>query len=101
MVYEALGSERSVLLRTDVIRKELFPVSEYTQEESDRVYAEFYRRTEAYLSAGKIVILDAVFGKRSERDRAIGIARSHGVDFHLVNVFANKLVTQDRLVRRT
>jgi len=67
IIHEYFG-EKSIILRTDEIRQELFPKSLYTQDESDNVYAEFYRRTNHFLNIGKTVILDGVFAKQSERD---------------------------------
>lgn len=64
------------------------------------MYAEFFRRAEASILDGKHVILDAVFSKRSERDRAVSIAHTQGVPHRLIHVSASEKAIKDRLERR-
>lgn len=99
MIQEYIGGT-SVVLMTDAIRKELFPQSEYTQEESDIVYAEFYRRANDYLHDGKTVIMDAVFGKQSERDSAKKIARENGCSCQFLLVVLDENVLKERIENR-
>lgn len=65
----------AIVIRSDVVRKELFgveehqkiPESAYTSEFSERVYHTMLERTECILKAGHSVIVDAVFAKVHER----------------------------------
>ncbi|MCK5333755.1 MAG: AAA family ATPase, partial [Candidatus Aenigmarchaeota archaeon] len=51
----------AIILRTDVIRKELFALPKYTEEEKEQVYGEMFLRAEKFLVKGQTVILDANF----------------------------------------
>ena len=77
------------LLRTDVIRKRLaglaeterLPSTSYTAEASARVYDTLFAEAERALSAGRAAILDGVFARPAERQRAADLARRLGVPF--------------------
>ena len=85
----------AVVFRSDVIRKELMGVAEtvrlgpggYTREMTEQVYDTLFDRARKALapdtpaSAGQTVILDAVFSKQHERERAEALARDTGVRF--------------------
>ena len=68
-------------LRTDVIRKRLHGIAEtdrlppeaYTQDASNRVYAEMAAAARAGLQEGRSVIVDAVFAKPAERAEIAGL----------------------------
>jgi len=66
---------RATVLRTDVIRKQLFPQPKYTEEEKELVYKVTFLIAEYLLRAGKNVILDGTFYKRSLRQRVYQLAR--------------------------
>jgi aminoglycoside phosphotransferase family enzyme/predicted kinase len=78
-----------VLLRSDVLRKQLLgapltqplPRDSYTPEASQRTYAALLQRAALLLRAGNSVILDAVFGRPDERRGAAGVAETCGVRF--------------------
>lgn len=80
----------AVLLRSDLIRKELagvdaltrLPAAAYTRESSERVYGEMFERARQVLAQGLSAILDAAFLTQAERTAAAEIARAAGVDFH-------------------
>ena len=80
----------AVVLRSDVIRKELagvdaltrLPEASYTRESSERVYGEMFDRARKLLALGHSAILDAAFLTGVERTAAAEIARAAGVDFH-------------------
>lgn len=80
----------AVLLRSDVIRKELagvdaltrLPETAYTRESSDTVYGEMFDRTRKVLAQGHSAILDAAFLAAAERTTAAQIAEGAGVDFY-------------------
>ncbi len=74
----------AIILRTDVIRKELFPDPKYTEEEKEQVYNEMFLRAEKFLTKGQTVILDANFYLQSLRDRARDVARKFEKKFFIV-----------------
>ena len=79
----------AVVVRSDVIRKVLFDVSEttrlpeqaYTREAAVRVYTEIEAWAARALAAGHATILDAVHSKPAERDAARAVAEAAGVPF--------------------
>jgi uncharacterized protein len=80
----------AVLLRSDLIRKELagvdaltrLPEASYTRDSSDQVYGEMFDRARKVLAQGHSAILDAAFLAEAERTTAAEIARAAGIDFH-------------------
>ena len=72
----------AVVLRTDVLRKQLFktreedrlPESAYRPEVTERVYEMVAKRAERILSQGHSVIVDAVFARESERSNINDVA---------------------------
>lgn len=97
-VTERLDATR---LRTDVIRKELFPDPEYTDEEAAAVYDELFARTRRRVADGEPVVLDATFTERARRDRAHDIAADLDVPFGLVHVTCEQAVVERRIRDRT
>ncbi len=79
----------AVVLRSDVIRKELLGVSSLTRLASEgyaadvsmRVYETVAERAKAALLAGHAVIADAVFARPGDREQIVGTARDTGVPF--------------------
>lgn len=79
----------AVILRSDVIRKQLhgksplehLPKEAYTAEESRRIYAAMLAIAGGLLRGGGTVILDAVFGQSEEREAAARLARDCQVGF--------------------
>jgi hypothetical protein len=77
------------VLRSDVIRKQLFgvapetrlPTSAYTAQMSGRVYRTLRRKAAEALAAGYSVIIDAVSLKPAERRSFAAIAQAAGVPF--------------------
>jgi uncharacterized protein len=65
----------AVVLRSDVLRKQLFDIEEterlpaeaYRPEIGERVYGELLRRAQAVLAQGHSVVVDAVFAREAER----------------------------------
>ena len=80
----------AVLLRSDLIRKELagvdaltrLPETAYTRESSRHVYGEMFERARRVLAQGHSAILDAAFLAEVERTTAADIAAEAGVAFH-------------------
>ncbi|RME64528.1 MAG: kinase [Caldilineae bacterium] len=88
------------LLRSDVIRKELFPEPQYTPEEGRLTYQEMFRRAGEALAAGESVVLDATFYSRSSRKHTADMARQHGARWLFVLVTAPEDAIRERLARR-
>jgi len=73
----------AVVLRSDVVRKQIFgvadtdrlPPSAYTPELAERVYASLAERARRVLTQGHSVILDGVFARDFERDACAKLAR--------------------------
>jgi aminoglycoside phosphotransferase family enzyme/predicted kinase len=79
----------AVVLRTDVLRKQLFkvceedrlPESAYEPEVTRQVYEMVAQRAERILSQGHSVIVDAVFARESERAAINDVARRLNIRF--------------------
>jgi hypothetical protein len=77
----------AVLLRSDLIRKELFqaketerlPPSAYQDDVTKRVYATLMQRGRHILAQGHSLIVDAVFAQASEREAMAALARTCNV----------------------
>lgn len=91
----------AVHLRTDEIRKELFPDPEYSTAETETVYETMFERGRAALSRGRSAVLDATFKRRRHRAEAPRVAREVGVPWQLVKVDADPAVVRDRIRART
>lgn len=90
----------ALLLRTDAIRKEMFAAPDYSPEESIATYAEFYRRAEEGLRAGRHVVMDATFYSHASRERAAAIAQQVGVPWRLLLIAAPEEIVRERIARR-
>ena len=83
------GGAGARVLRSDVLRKQLFgvapedrlPADAYTKAINDEVYATLEQRAAGILAQGNSVILDAVAAKPGERAAFAGIARRAGAAF--------------------
>ncbi len=79
----------AVVLRSDVLRKQLqgralterLPPDSYTAEASRQTYAALYRSAGEVLKSGNSVLLDAVFGRPDERAAAAAIAEDCNTGF--------------------
>jgi len=89
-----------VLLRTDDIRKKMFPSPSYTPEEKQKVYETFLNEAESMISSGRDVILDATFSRKSQRDKALEIAKKAGKKSIVIEVVCDESIVAERLRRR-
>lgn len=89
----------AALLRTDVIRKELFPTPKYSAEEMEKVYEEMFQRAKNMLTNNP-VILDATFKTKKLREQARQLAMRSKVPHHLVHVTCDESVVKDRITKR-
>jgi predicted kinase len=100
-VAERIADRREArLLRTDVVRTDLFPDPEYTDEEAEAVYAELFERATAALDDGDVV-LDATFRTEAFRAGARTAAADVGAEFILVAVECDDETVRRRLRART
>ena len=94
---ERIGAE---VLRTDVVRKELFDDPAYTSEETTAVYDELLTRAADWLADGSPVVLDATFKTRGRRREAREVAEGLGCEFRLVHVDCEADVVERRIAER-
>jgi predicted kinase len=88
------------LLRTDVVRKDIFPEPKYTQEESLTVYRELFERASETVENGRNVVLDGTFKDAELRDRAAKLSESLDAPFRLVKVECADEVVRERIESR-
>ncbi|MYL15498.1 AAA family ATPase [Halorubrum terrestre] len=86
--------------RTDVIRKELFDDPEYTDAETEAVYAELLARARDDVDDGDAVVLDATFADARFRADARETAAAAAAEFDLVEVACDEAVVERRIERR-
>jgi aminoglycoside phosphotransferase family enzyme/predicted kinase len=102
------GAPGAAILRSDALRKELAGVEptaplgpeHYTPEASVRVYATLMARAAAILSAGRGVVLDAVFRRPAERQGAAALAAAAGCRFDGLWLEAERGVAAGRIAGR-
>ncbi|MEF8780525.1 MAG: AAA family ATPase [Haloferacaceae archaeon] len=88
------------LLRSDLVRKELFPEPSYTEAERRRTYATLFDRGLAVAERGRTAVLDATFARRRYRDQLIERAGERGVDVEFVAVDCAEPVVRERIATR-
>ena len=98
----------AVILRSDVIRKELFsvdplvslPAAAYVPEVTGRVYRTLNERARQVFAQGYSVIIDAAFLRQAERDELTNEAARIGADFRPIFLTADLGVRLDRVASR-
>jgi hypothetical protein len=98
----------AVILRTDEIRKRLWgaapterlPPEAYAVAAGERVYGRMFEEARLCLRAGRAVVLDAVFLKPAERERAAAAALDCGIPFEGVWLDAPEAVLRQRVAGR-
>ncbi len=88
------------ILRTDVIRKDLFEDPQYTDSETEAVYAELRRRARDCVAEGSAAVLDATFADARFRDDVREMAERIADGFELVEVECEEAVVERRIERR-
>jgi len=88
------------VLRTDVIRKELFDEPAYTGAETETVYAELIDRARGRVADGSPVVLDATFADARFRADARETGERAADGFALVEVKCDERVVERRIERR-
>lgn len=98
----------AVVLRSDVIRKQLLqvghterlPPSTYRPEVTTRVYEALMERARQVLAQGHSAIVDAVFARDAERDDLAALARACGVPLKGLFLVADLATRQARIGSR-
>jgi predicted kinase len=90
----------ATVLRTDVVRKELFSDPEYTSEESKRAYDAVFDRASATLADDTSVVLDGTFRRAARRDRARSVAAAADVPFDFLRVTCDESTAKARIRSR-
>jgi len=88
------------ILRTDVIRKELFDDPEYSEAETRAVYAELIRRARDRIIEGSSVVLDATFADSGFREDVREVGEAVADEFDLIEVECDEAVVERRIERR-
>ena len=89
-----------VILESDALRKALFPLPNYSKEESSRLFQACHNIIEKLLKRGIPVILDATNLSENYRERLYNIADRLDVKLILVRVEAPPEVVRERLKAR-
>lgn len=98
----------ATVLRTDEIRKHLAGVAStargdeslYTNEVTDRTYAQLASQTRKLITAGRSVVADATFASSRRRKALIQIARDGGVPWAVVHTTASDQTVRRRMAAR-
>lgn len=90
----------AAILRTDSVRKELIEKPEYSDEEKELVYRTTLLIAKYLLSAGKSVIIDGTFYKKSLRARAYEVAEKTGSALEIIECTCPEDVIIKRMKRR-
>lgn len=98
----------AVVLRSDVLRKQMFgvrdtdrlPPSAYTPELAERVYEALAERARRVLAQGHSAIVDGVFARESERDALAALARACNVPVRGLFLIADLATRRTRIGSR-
>ncbi len=90
----------SVVIRTDVLRKELFAEPDYSDAETEQTYEALFEQIGSIVEDGQSAVVDGTFRTRSIRQRARQQAAAHEVPFLLVSVTCDESVVEARIEQR-
>jgi aminoglycoside phosphotransferase family enzyme/predicted kinase len=108
-IAERLGAN---IIRTDMLRKELFDLKTtdkryeefgkgiYSEDISRLVYDKAFDMAEQKIKEGKTVIIDASFKRRSEREKAMDMARKLDIRFYVLECICSENISRNRLEKR-
>jgi hypothetical protein len=110
----ALAEALSIqVLRSDVVRKRLFdrsgqqsdvvPHGEgiYSQDATAQTYGRLLREAQAEIEKGRSLVLDATFGRESQRREALRLAEETGAAIVFVECLCSEAATRKRLAGRS
>ncbi len=84
------------LLSSDETRAQLFPNSQFTQEEHDELYKVLNNKTQEQLAQGKSVVYDANLNRYEHRHEKYQFCQAHNVKSVLVWVQTDKTLAKER-----
>jgi predicted kinase len=87
-------------LNSDVVRKQIFPKPQYTENEKKDVYNDIVNQAEKMLHQGKNVIVDATFYTRKYRQMMIDTAESAGSEHCIIMCTLPEETVKARLEKR-
>ena len=90
----------AIVVATDVVRKELFPVPTYADEENGATYRAVQQRLLDLLGAGSIAIFDATNLRAQYRAWADLAQAQTGCKLLIVQTISAETITKQRLERR-
>jgi len=90
----------AMILRTDIIRKELLPAPKYSDKEKELVYNVTFLIAKYLLKAKRNVIIDGTFYKRALRKRIYKIATYTRSRLEIVECISPEDVIKRRMARR-
>ncbi|MEE8403036.1 MAG: AAA family ATPase [Candidatus Hydrothermarchaeaceae archaeon] len=91
---------KAAVLRTDIIRKQLFEMPTYTSEEKKLVYKAMFLVVEYLLRSDRNVVLDGTFYKRSLRHQVYDISKRTGAKLVVIECKAPGDSIKRRMDRR-
>lgn len=91
---------KTVVLSTDIIRKQLFEKPTYTAEEKKLVYKVMFLVSEYLLKSDRNVVLDGTFYRRSLRDKVYDLSKRTGAKLAIVECQAANENIKRRMNRR-
>jgi aminoglycoside phosphotransferase family enzyme/predicted kinase len=91
---QLMGKSPSESMRSDAW------LGAYSEESTDRVYAELLRRAEVVVDSGRPVVVDASFRTRTMRQAIREVATQRGVPFSFVECVSPREICLARLKRR-
>ncbi len=87
----------ATLLRTDIIRKEIFSAPSYSKEEKELVYRIMFLVAKYLLRSGKRVVIDGTFYKKAFREEVYEIARKTRSRLEILECVAPESVIKERM----
>lgn len=96
---EIAAQQDATIIRSDVVRKQLFPDPTYSRMETEQVYEAVLDRARAHLPSP--VVLDATWRRQRHRGKAIALAEREGVDHRIVKVECDEHVVKRRITERS
>lgn len=92
---------KATVLRTDVVRKELFSSPTYTDEEKRLIYDVIFLVAKYLLLAKRNVIMDGTFYRRTLRREVYNIAERTYSKLHVIECICPEDVIKQRMLRRS
>jgi len=90
----------SILLRSDVLRKEFEEQPNYSQEWKQTYYNLMFKKAKEALENKKNIIMDATFNKKSNRDTAKQLAEELWAIYAIIEITANEKMIKARIEKR-